>query len=619
MEDKNKIFEAKDLFKIAICGALFLFLKDKSLKKNLQSFQEKSDSTFMKDILRRANSFEFFNAVLDKKKIFKSAVGMISECYDNDGFSETALFEVLRPSLDRMQADDKGKILEFIVLLAYDDKKITDKEKETLNQFRFHFGLGEKELNNYLKQQKPSSTKSYSKLILASTLPIIAGAIIYLNPFNLAYPDWLSNITANKRANTSPNSNINKNSSESANRNFNTEKITTCSFLLEDRFHPAKEFESGKDFAQCVNDWKIDSQTQDRADTLSENERTVPQENFELFKSFLRSHEKPKNLFNWALGVLTVEPDNKYLPYLAVFQHGCIAYLESITGGGNPLVDYFKGRNPDMYQQSSEICNKSGSLLSCGGLEEISNTNYLVIKEKFKKVDFSMSIKKFEGDMDDNEPYSLVSNGIMNSDNAPKFLQQWLYRKKELDRFTAKATFYWVIEDEWRGDKELCVMTYPHFPGNSIGFRMEIYKTDECDDSIIGFDFEKTYRARTGNSVEYDEMSKFIYHQIMNSYSKARPEPYVKKSSNSIHLLALVANSQNENRIFFSHVGTSVMQEGMVNILFPTKELTFMHPGGYMLYAYDIENRAFGLLRNLSQPIFNNGYVKSTAFFFPLD
>ena len=340
---------------------------------------------------------------------------------------------------------------------------------------------------------------------------------------------------------------------------------------------------------------------------------------FLLFKSFLRSHEKPKNLFNWVLGVLTVEPDRNYLPYLAVFQHGCIAYLESITGRDNPLVDYFRGRNPDMYQQSSEICNNSGSFLSCGGLEEILNTNYLVIKEKFKKINFSMSSKAFEGDIDDNSPYSLVGNVAMGSDDTPSFLQQWLYRKKELDKFKAKATFYYVKEEEWGADKELCILTYPHFPGHSIGFTMDISKTDECEDFINGTDFKKTYKMRTGNSVEYDKMSKFIYHRIMESYSPARPKPYVNKSSNNLHLLAIVSESQNENRIFFSHVGTSIMQEGMANILIPTKELTYMHPGGYMLYAYDIDNRSFGLLRNLSQPIFDNGYVKSTAYFFPLD
>jgi len=157
MEDKSNGSKRKDIFKIAICGALFLFLKDKGLKNNPETFKEKSGSTFKKDILRRAYSYEFFNAVLDKKKIYKSAVSVVGKCYEKEDFSETALFENLMPSLNRLKDADKRKIIEFIVLLAYADRKITDKEKETLNQFRHHLGLSEKELNHYLKNQNPLS------------------------------------------------------------------------------------------------------------------------------------------------------------------------------------------------------------------------------------------------------------------------------------------------------------------------------------------------------------------------------------------------------------------------------------------------------------------------------
>ena len=601
----------------AFIGALYLFLKDKRLEKNRKSFEKKSLKRLRDGMLAQTAEFDSFKAILDKEKIYRRAVEEVSKCYDEKIFSEAALINKIKAILLNVEAEKKIEVLDFIVQLAFEDRIVTDKEKETLNQITHHLKIPEEKLDELLKK-KPGNNNILRLLFITVVFGLSGYLFVYFNPMELNFPAWLSKVVRQspEPAVLDRNSAILKNSPAQAYNSKGT--ITTCSYLLEERYDPAKEFESGRYFAECINAWEISSAIQEDTTGLSENERNVPQENFELFKSFLTDPEKPNNLFNWVLGVLSVKPNSEYLPYLAVFQRGCIAYLESITEENNPLVEYFRGRNPNVYKESSDICDNSAALLSCGGLQKIKETNYLILKNKFIKIDHTVFMEIFEGNMDKDETYEIIQKRSLSETGNQFNYKKWIYNNKKLSGQKLKRYIYEVTEKEKGIDKKFGVITYPHLPGHSIGFHIIMPKSSNLEDRKEGINYRELYTSRTGNSKEYDAMADFVFKRIMDEYPENRGNPYIESSSDNIHLLGL-AQSTKDEKIYFKYLGKTRMEKGTVNVNIEESNLNFISHGGYLIYAYDSQNRAFGILKNLSQPIFERNHIRATSFFFPLD
>jgi hypothetical protein len=591
------------LLQISITGGLYLFLKDKKFDEKLKAFKKSCDTKFYKIIMDIVTSHDDFKAVLDKKTIYQNSVETICSCFTDTVFSESALFDKIKNPLQNCTEQEKIKFLELIVLFAYTDNVITESEKETLAQFLSYLGFSEETLASITTKIKPKKKIGLKLIGTLIFLGSIVGSIYFLS---IEMPGQTKSVIEQ----TGPLEQITQTSKRG-------HQIMSCSRLLEERKDSAKEFESGMAFARGVNEWKITKELQDD-DGLSYNERKIPQENFELFKAFLRSPEYPKNLFNWILGVLSVKPDSKYLPYLAVFQKGCMNYLRSITGGKNPLVDYFEGRNTDLYTQADSICNDPSTLLSCGGLQAMSDTKYLVDKKKFKQVNCLESTLVFEGDMDANDGYKRTNYNTKESNDLI-----WIYNSEILESMKPKNLFLFINEMEWGG------LNYKYFetdfsnffPAHSIGSTIYMGKDRDLDEKYMpGYNFETLYELRDSDAKgkEYQAMANFVYQMILSDYETKRPEPYFLEDSSEIHLLGLV-KSEGESSLFFAHLGTTYMENGSVNIRIEEGELTWLYPGGFLIYAYDIVNRKFGVILNLSQPIFQGGYITSNGLFMPLD
>lgn len=580
MENSNDDDDKTQLLHASITGVLYLFSKDKHLEEDIEAFKKKSDEKsdeIIKDII---SSHEEFKGVLDKKNIYKNSVNTVCDCFSNNILSESALFDKINSLLEGYTEQDKLKFLEFIIIFAYSDNVITDRERETLAQFVSYFGFSEKELSKAITKFKPKK----SKLKISLFILFICFTSFFIFIFTNETP-------------------------------ITRERITSCSNLLEARKDSAKEFESGMAFARGVNEWKITEKLQNDLSALSDNERNVPQENFELFKAFLRTPGYPKNLFNWILGVLSVKPDPEYLPYLAVFQKGCMNYLISLTGGTNPLVDYFQGMNPRMYTQADTICNDPLALLSCGGLQSISDTDYLVNKEKIKQVLCIKSKMTLEGDMDKNEDYTITEN--ISEQNTSSI---WIYNSQKMKKMKPENLTILLTEIEWGGNKYFEVEFDNFIPKHSIGSLIIMSKGKDFKEEYLGgYNFQELYESRDSDArgKEYLAMAKFAYEKALASYETQRPQPYFPKNSSSIHLLGLVKSE--EGGLFFSHLNKTSMENGIVNIKVEEGQLDFLNPGGFLIYAYDIDNKKFGVILNLRQPIFEGAYIKSGGLFMPLD
>ena len=178
-----------------------------------------------------------------------------------------------------------------------------------------------------------------------------------------------------------------------------------------------------------------------------------------------------------------------------------------------------------------------------------------------------------------------------------------------------------IIEIEWGGHKTFVTGFNKFFSGHSIASFIGMGKDRETDeDPLYGNNFEALYELRDTDAKgkEYLSMADFVYQFIQSESETERPEPFFLKDSSGIHLLGLV-NIEGKNGPFFTHLGTTYMENGSVNIKIEEGKLTWLRPGGFLIYAYDIENRKFGVILNLSQPIFQNSYVTSNGLFMPLD
>ncbi len=464
--DKERLFVA------GLLAMIFLYVKDNDLDKDLNAFKKAwNKGTLKREILSRMETHPDFADVLDKQDLFQSCYEVFLSCYDQGQLSESSVMGKLKgvfkgspkvklseaAAIEKLKEMTEGRseadhryVIDMILIMAFADKVITDKEKEGMGQLIRHLGISEalfKEMFSAKEAEVAAEVKRlkrrrFWRLCTASVLIvslIIAGIFFAKksrqvadrkeaqtvstsqetrkaetpdgriafkvssfkvsrknkkNAFPLRrlfsfYADLIlespdlnegqrrklcSLITSPSHGFTVQKSSVTKYEAgkltieiEAQSKNLGDqtftmamkedptfafegkaeipmrfqERITGCSEYLENRFDPAKEFESGQGFAECVNNWVITPEIQKSPD-LSKNEREIPQRDFDTFtRDFMKAEDKPKNPFNWFTGVLSVRAKEGYIPYLSIFQKACLEYLKTIITPDSPLVVFY--------------------------------------------------------------------------------------------------------------------------------------------------------------------------------------------------------------------------------------------------------------------------------------
>jgi|GEM_PF-5068918 len=394
------------------------------------------------------------------------------------------------------------------------------------------------------------------------------------------------------------------------------ERITGCSgyFFEKERYDSAKEFESGRGFAECVNNWRLTPEIQNSPD-LSENERRTPQTDFNIFiRDFMKAEDRPKNPFNWFVGVLTVKPIEGYVPYLVIFQKACMDYLANITGGydNNAFIAYLQGLND--FSEYDKLCDPAqNTRITCTGVNEISSEDYLKKKQMFRQVESVEISEVYEGDKE--KGYSLKETS--NSPEKEKEELPWIYKSEELSKqLNLPATAYFYNIKDKSGlvfTKELCVYLHRHFPGHSPGYAMVLSKGDTCKEwTEVEFNFKTLFEQREGKYKKdpWDGMANFIYEGLIMGKYEGKHDPYIKLDG-SVYLMGIWWR-QPDKQLYFKMLGETMMEKGKISI-------SLMFQGGLLFYAYDVTNKKFGVVLDLSQPIYEGLYIKATGNFFPLD
>jgi hypothetical protein len=395
------------------------------------------------------------------------------------------------------------------------------------------------------------------------------------------------------------------------------ERIAGCSAFFEKRDDPSKEFESGKGFAECVNNWMITPEIQSSSD-LSKNEREIPQRDFDTFiRDFMKAEDKPKNPFNWFVGVLNVKPREGYVPYLTIFQVACIQYLANITGGydNNAFIAFLQGLND--FSEYEQLCDPAqNTMITCTGVNEIAGEDYLKKKQMFRQVESVEISEVYEGDKE--KGYSLKETS--NSPEKEKEYLPWIYNSEELSKqlnLAATAYSYKIRDNSGLVfTKELCVLSLRHFPDHSLGYDINLSKGDTCEKwTGFEFNFKMLFQKREGKYKEdpWLRMANFIYSDLIMGKYEGKHDPYTELDG-SVYLMALRGE-----RLFLEILGETRMEKGKIFILLKEDQLKTMFQGGYLVYAYDVTNMRFGVVLDLSQPVYEGLYIKATGNFFPLD
>ncbi|MGE0084414.1 MAG: hypothetical protein AB7S75_08330 [Desulfococcaceae bacterium] len=718
IQDKEK----EKLFLTGLLSMMYLFIKDNDMDKDQRLLENAWEKGILKEeILRRVKIHPAFLDMLDKTEIFQSCYETVVSAYRENRLSESLFISALKNTAKLSSEEDRRHLIDMILIMAFADKVITEKEKEAMGQLIRHLGIRqelfdemftekEKKVADELRQKKKKTAVKMTVAACCVLLLAVGSVFLFsgrqkdessdkqisqhqavaekvtdtlisvnfvsadvsrenkknvfplrkLFPFTADLTFEANGMTEEKRKKfcelltISSDSFVlkkctvagyegnrlrieveaeSKNAGEKilsfavkANPDFDLkgnreislivqERITDCSQFLEDRYDSAKEYESGQQFAECVNDWMITPELQENTTALLDSERVIPQHDYDLFLSnFIRSENKPKNPFNWFLGVLSVKPEENYEPYLAVFQTACLKYLMKITSSDSPLIAYFAGMNPNISSQYEKIL-KNRELINCAGIEEIGETDFLRLKRiVIEKYPIGKQLN-FKGNWKENKNNYTFENSreLTRQDNsiAKPVL---VFNHPELLKNQPKGNIY-IVTDTFRLDSDLCVKTYPHYPQHSIGFMMDVSKDDFCDEWITGYNFNNLIKLRKYINEESDSMTNFLYNKLMNDY-RSIVTPY-SHLNGEIHLLGL-ADHEN-GHLFLRYLNKTRMEKGQVNINFEDLKLRFLSPGGFLIYAYDTENKKFGVILDLSQPEFENGYVKSHGNFFPLD
>jgi hypothetical protein len=146
---------------------------------------------------------------------------------------------------------------------------------------------------------------------------------------------------------------------------------------------------------------------------------------------------------------------------------------------------------------------------------------------------------------------------------------------------------------------------------------MQLSKGLACEKyGIVGTDFWELFHQRDLIDDDIMATAKFAYHKLIMDKYNPREEPYTNLKG-EVYLLGLW---QYENgHLFFQYLNRTLMENGQINIIATKSEIERFGIGGYLIYGYDVENKKFGVVLDLSQPIYEGLYIKATGNFFPLD
>jgi len=133
-----------------------------------------------------------------------------------------------------------------------------------------------------------------------------------------------------------------------------------------------------------------------------------------------------------------------------------------------------------------------------------------------------------------------------------------------------------------------------------------------------GFNFKTLFEQREGRYKEnpWLRMANFIYSKLIMGKYEGKHDPYIQLDG-SVYLMGLWQNT--DKQLILNILGETRMEKGKISISLMEDQLKTMFLGGYLVYAYDVSNMRFGVVLDLSQPVYEGLYIKATGNFFPLD
>ncbi len=157
------------LFVAGLLAMIFLYVRDNELDKDINELKKAwKKGTLKKEILSRMEVHPDFADVLDKPDLFQSCYEIFLSCYDQGQspqgsvmgklkgafkgspkikVSEAAVIGKLKEMMKGAPQSDQRYVVDMILIMAFADQVITDKEKEGMGQIVRHLGISDSLFN----------------------------------------------------------------------------------------------------------------------------------------------------------------------------------------------------------------------------------------------------------------------------------------------------------------------------------------------------------------------------------------------------------------------------------------------------------------------------------------
>jgi hypothetical protein len=380
------------------------------------------------------------------------------------------------------------------------------------------------------------------------------------------------------------------------------EKISSCSDYLIRRNNPVDEYQSGIDFGNCINDWKITNKIEESTHLL-ESELRIPNDDY---VKFFHSLEDPNGLqdpFNFYIGLLSVTPLNRqeYIPYIRIFQMLSYYYIKSIFySSRNSFLTFLDGsyQFSRIENEARELLNSPSSLINNTKTESVSRSvpylrkKGLVDQKKCKThVNFSKG---------NNYEYQVVSKVDYKYKEFSDFGQ-----KEDVSIISASSgivggcfNYFLLVIDKNRltADAETSGYTlFPHFPGNSLRISLN-------------------YNSKNTNEEEQHAQEKYLSNlfesTLLDSFMVTNKTKY--NINGDLDLMCL-RKIEDGHYVFF-HLGSNELQNDNIMVSSNVNDLDNCEP---LIYGYHRFSHNFGVLLNFDKPLESNTRITANGIFQP--
>lgn len=170
--------DKKIFFSVSLLS-IYIFLKEK-YKNNIDNTQESIDLEIISKMLSKLEKYQHLP---NKLNIVKDAYNEFLNCKVDSKIDENKLFDTVSTIIITLSEDEKKYILNSILFVANNDKRITDEEKELISQVNYLLGF-KTDFNKIMKdfaKSEFSAPVSTIKLVIffVIILTIVLGACFY--------------------------------------------------------------------------------------------------------------------------------------------------------------------------------------------------------------------------------------------------------------------------------------------------------------------------------------------------------------------------------------------------------------------------------------------------------